>query len=390
MSVSAPRTADAAGSRLLIWLILSLLPLTLIAAIVIAVRASFAGLLTPWMITFISFGLTGALIVLRRPGHPLGWLLFSLGLFTNVGVFGLALASGLVGEGRMAAAGWADAAGNSLLTGVILMIPAILILFPDGRPPSRRWRWFLSVVFLTALLGSAAALLNGGWGGDIEQAILVSPLRARTAPLGDLISQIFFVGLAISMIGAAISVLLRFRRSREHERRQIKWLAVAGFVVVVSMSVVGFDTQETWEIAVVSAAFSLIPVAITLAILRYRLYEIDRLLARTVSYALVVGLLAAVFFGLVTLLAGVLSPDQPLVVAASTLAVFALFNPLRKRIQEWVDKRFNRSRYDAERVIETFTGTLRDRVDPDGVVDGWVGVVSETMHPSKVGAWVRE
>jgi hypothetical protein len=390
MSVSAPSTADAAGSRPVIWLTLSLLPLTLIAAIVIAMRSGYAGLLSPWMITFIWFGITGALIVLRRPGHPLGWLLFSVGLLTIIAVFTITVASGLVGEGRMTAAAWADAAGNSLLTGIILMIPAILILFPDGAPPSRAWRWFLSVVFLTALLGSAAALLNGGWGGDIEQAMLVSPLRARTAPIGDVISQIFFIGLAISMIGAALSVLLRFRQSRELERRQIKWLAVAGFVVVVAMSVVGFDTQESWEIAVVSAAFSSIPVAITAAILRYRLYEIDRLIARTVTYTLVVGLLAALFFGLVTLLAGMLSPDQPLVVAASTLAVFALFNPLRKRVQSWVDKRFNRSRYDAERVIETFTGTLRDRVDPDGVVDGWVGVVSETMHPSKVGAWVRE
>jgi hypothetical protein len=312
-----------------------------------------------------------------------------LGLITNIGVLAVTLASAWIDEGRTAAAGWADAGGNALLTGEILAIPAVLTLFPDGTPPSRGWRRFLWVVGFTALLGGAAALLNGGWGGDVGQAIVESPLRTRTAPIGEVVSQIFFIGLAISMIGAAGSVLLRFRRSRGLERQQIKWLAAAAFFVAVALSVVGFDTRETWEIVVVSAAFSSIPLAIGIAITRYRLYDIDRIISRTVTYALVVGLLAAVFFGLVTLLAGILSPDQPLVVAASTLAVFVLFNPLRKRVQSLVDRRFNRSRFDAERVMDEFAGSLRARVDPGDVLDGWVQVVSTTMQPSSVGVWVR-
>jgi hypothetical protein len=131
------------------------------------------------------------------------------------------------------------------------------------------------------------------------------------------------------------------------------------------------------------------PVAVGVAVLRYRLYEIDRIISRTVSYALVVGLLGLVLFGLVAGLGAWLGRENQLVVAVSTLAVAALFNPVRRRVQGWVDRRFNRSRYDAERVMSEFVGSLRDRTDPDGVVEGWVGVVSETMQPTSVGVWVR-
>jgi uncharacterized membrane protein YbhN (UPF0104 family) len=133
-----------------------------------------------------------------------------------------------------------------------------------------------------------------------------------------------------------------------------------------------------------------IPAAIGVAITRYRLYEIDRLISRTVSYLLVIGLLVGVYAGLVALLQVFVPSDNPLVVAASTLAVAALFNPVRKRIQDWVDRRFNRSRYDAERVMDSFASTLRDRVEVGDVVDGWVGVVSETMQPTAVGVWIRD
>jgi hypothetical protein len=121
----------------------------------------------------------------------------------------------------------------------------------------------------------------------------------------------------------------------------------------------------------------------------YRLDEIDRIVSRTVSYALVVGVLGLVFFGVVTALTAWLSAESDLVVAGSTLAVAALFNPVRRRVQAWVDRRFNRSRYDAERVMDGFASSLRDRVDPEGVVDGWVGVVSDTMQPRSVAVWVR-
>jgi hypothetical protein len=129
--------------------------------------------------------------------------------------------------------------------------------------------------------------------------------------------------------------------------------------------------------------------AIAVAITRHGLYEIDRIVSRTLSYTLVVGFLAMVFFGVVTALTALLPAESDLAVAGSTLAVAALFNPVRRRVQAWVDRRFNRSRFEAERVMEEFAGNLRDQVDPDEVVHGWVGVVSETMQPTTVAVWVK-
>jgi hypothetical protein len=133
-----------------------------------------------------------------------------------------------------------------------------------------------------------------------------------------------------------------------------------------------------------------LPVAVAIAVLRYRLYEIDRIISRTVSYAVVVAFLALLFFGVVTALSSLLPAESDLAIAGSTLAVAALFNPVRRWVQVWVDRRFNRSRYDTQRVMDRFAGSLQDRVDSQEVVDGWVGVVSETMQPASVAVWVRE
>jgi hypothetical protein len=147
---------------------------------------------------------------------------------------------------------------------------------------------------------------------------------------------------------------------------------------------IGVDLGWAWSIGVAS-----IPVAVTMAITRHRLYKIDRLISRTVSYALIIGLLAAVYALGLTGLSTLLDAESPLVVAASTLAAAALFNPLRRRVQAIVDHRFNRSHYDAEVVVSVFTGSLRDEVDPKRLLGGWIAVVEETMHPVSAGVWVR-
>ena len=149
------------------------------------------------------------------------------------------------------------------------------------------------------------------------------------------------------------------------------------------------DGALEWASALLLLGGSAIPISIGVAVVRYRLYEIDRLVSRTVSYAIVIALLAAVFAGLVTLVGSFLDTASDLAVAASTLAVAALFNPLRRRVQRGVDHRFNRSRYDSERVMSGFTSSLRDEVDPDEVLGGWLSVVINTMQPASVGAWVR-
>jgi hypothetical protein len=191
-------------------------------------------------------------------------------------------------------------------------------------------------------------------------------------------------------VTAIVDFVWRARKAEGLVRLQNRWLALAGLLTVLggALSVVGqeigVDLGWAWSLGVAS-----IPVAVTMAITRHRLYEIDRLVSRTVSYTIVIVVLAVVYAlglaGLTTLL----DTDSPLTVAASTLAVAALFNPLRLKVQAMVDRRFNRSRYDAERVMTAFSGSLRDEVDPDRVVKGWVSVVNQTMRPAASGVWVR-
>jgi hypothetical protein len=187
-----------------------------------------------------------------------------------------------------------------------------------------------------------------------------------------------------------LSVVARFRQAGLVERQQIKWLLAATSILAVAYlaGAISDDSSEAvwWAVSLGVAA---IPISILFAVLRYRLYDIDRILSRTVSYVIVIGLLGAVYALGLTALTSVLDAESPLAVAASTLAVAALFNPLRRRVQAGVDRRFNRSRYDAQQVMDQFSGSLRQDVDPDTVVEGWVGVVSDTMHPTSISVWVR-
>jgi hypothetical protein len=193
----------------------------------------------------------------------------------------------------------------------------------------------------------------------------------------------------MSAIPATLSVIARFRNAGFVERQQIKWLLAATCVFAVAY-IVGAISDDEWVWWVVSLAMAAIPLAILLAVLRYRLYEIDRLISRTVAYVIVIALLGAVYLGGFAAMTSFLPAESPLAVAGSTLAVAALFNPVRRRVQEWVDRRFNRSRYDARQVMDRFAGSLQGQVESEGLVDGWVSVVSETMEPASVAVWVRE
>jgi hypothetical protein len=199
-------------------------------------------------------------------------------------------------------------------------------------------------------------------------------------------SFLFVIGFTLAAI---VLVIGRWRRSEGVERLQFRWLLVGAvaFMLIMGIGQVvpeGNDGELLWLLG-----GSAIPGAIGIAVLRYRLFEIDRIISRTVSYTVLVGLLAAVYVGGVTGLTFLLPDQSQLVVAATTLTVAALFNPVRRRVQDLVDRRFNRSRYDTQRVMDGFAGSLRDRVDSSEVVEGWVGVVAETMQPAAVGVWVR-
>jgi hypothetical protein len=378
------------------WAGLLLIVGEMVVALSLSPRFDFVTIATLFYV--VSTGLVGAFVAYRLPSHPIGWLLLLASFSYMTGGFAVTYVElALARPGSVPFIPLLVWLGDlSFGLGVGISATFVLLLFPTGHLPSPRWKpvaWAAAIGLFALLLGVALSpeLFEGM---PMENPIA---LAGSSGLLAALEGGGFYLFM-LAVVGSVASLVLRFLRSDEVVRQQLKWVALS--VVILGLGLVGMlvwelangtaEVSDDLENLVITLSLSLVPVAIGIAITRYRLYDINRIISRTVTYALVVGLLAAVFFGLVTALAGLLSPDQPLVVAASTLAVFALFSPLRKRVQSGVDKRFNRSRYNAERVIETFTGTLRDRVDPDGVVDGWVGVVSETMHPSKVGAWVRE
>ena len=271
-------------------------------------------------------------------------------------------------------------------TGALLPIGVSLVIlcFPTGKPVGW-WR----VIGLAPLVGAVSTMIGAvlNWGLPLET--LVDDELVSLTPWYPLIDAGFILGF-VSVIPATLSVGARFRKAGSVERQQIKWLLAATSLLAAAY-VVGAMTDDSNDAAwwVVSVAVAAIPISILFAVLRYRLYDIDRILSRTVSYLIVIGLLAGVYLLGLTAMTNFLPSDSSLSVAASTLAVAALFNPLRRRVQAGVEKRFNRSRYDAQQVMERFSGSLRQDLDPETVVGGWVEVVSETMHPTSISVWIR-
>lgn len=347
-----------------------------------------------WGLVPFVFALNGALIVRRQPGNAVGWLLMVPGLAlieALLEVPQLATAPATVDLGVVFQLWFAD------LSWMLMIFPVLhlLLVFPAGRLLSRSWRWLgaLEVLMVSFLAGTS--LFNATIGPlEDESWRVANPIGF--VPASALESAAFGVlwaaGLLTLTVAGVVAVVLRFRRAVGLERQQMKWLLFAvscfGFVYVLAAAVEPLQGQALVDLILVSSLLA-IPLAIMIAVTRYRLYEIDRIISRTLSYALIVLLLAGGYFSLVTVI-GTRVSDQPLFVAGATLVAAALFNPLRRRIQRWVDRRFNRSRYDVERVIDLFAGSLRDQVDADDVVDGWIAVVSESMQPASVGVWVRK
>ena len=304
-----------------------------------------------WALSFFAFPIVGVFLARRIPANAVGWLFIVGPLLVGAGVALQEMSETLDIPGLVTPSEIVFDAG-------LLALLSSLTLFPDGH--YRRWWW--------------------PWAHGV--AIIVLSMVA-----GSFIAAIMVLGL--------LPLIYRLIKGSPVVRRQIAGPIVVLIVGVVSLLFVSFvfgdsALTQTFITAITMLITVGVPVSIAVAITRYRLYEIDRLVSRTVSYLLVVGLLAAGFIGAVTAAGSLLQTDSDLAVAASTLAVAALFNPLRKRVQDWVDRRFNRSRYDAQKVMDSFSGSLRDQVDPDRVVEGWVGVVSTTMQPAAAGVWVRE
>jgi hypothetical protein len=339
----------------------------------------------------------GVVIAWRVRSNPIPWLLIAgalmlQGVFVSWPLLVLAAASAALPELALGVIAWW---GNvSLVPALFMLFPMVGLLFPDGSLPSPRWRVPLAI--LLAVLGTGIVLATiAPWGVSSNQPI-ANPFALPGIPSvvseigGAMAAVAAFAGFGLAVGGT----IVRFRRSRGVERAQMKWLLAA----VALMSIVfpiSFATDvgpaDLIDLASVLVG-SLVPLAIGVAILRYRLYDIDRLISRTVSWALVTGVLIAIFAGLVVGLQAALADltqGATLAVAASTLVAFALFQPVRRRIQVVVDRRFDRARYDAERTAAAFAERLRDRVDMVGLEADIATTIESAIRPSAVGVWMR-
>jgi hypothetical protein len=348
-----------------------------------------------WSFTAVAvpLAMVGALVTVHRPGNRLGGLLLVGAL--SIGVVKVAqelVQYGVGHPGAVLALEWIGWVSNWVWVPAILMFLLLPVLFPDGQPLSPRWRplvWVIVAGALVSIVGSA--LLPE----VVDAPSLQTPLGLRGAAgamLEQALSKLFLLGLPVAAVAAIVSLVVRFRRARGVERQQLKWLACAGGVFALA-SVIQDPWLGGWATAAVNLAQWAIPAAIGIAILRYRLYDIDRLINRTLVYGLLTAILGLVYAGAVLILGqlfgGIGAEPPSWVVAGATLAVAALFQPARRRIQAVVDRRFNRRKYDAARTVEAFSTRLRQEVDLDALTAELLAVVDQTMQPSAASLWLR-
>jgi uncharacterized membrane-anchored protein YitT (DUF2179 family) len=345
-------------------------------------------------------GLVGILVARRQPANPLGWLLLVIALCLIVATDGseYALLRYRLGYQHLPLGGAAIAV-NQLWGAGLYLLGLVVLLFPDGRLSSAWWRGALwtyaglyafSIVILA--VATAQAVIGRPFQVDVNGGLKITDdatgwYGAVTKPL-NLLMLLFIV----AFIGRQV---LSWRRSSGERRQQLKWLASGAVVVVASAVLISSNSAfpaTAWKLVTGLAwfGFAALPVSIGVAILKYRLYDIDRIISRTLAYALVTGLLVGVYAGLVLLATQVLGFASTWAVAASTLAAAALFAPVRGKVQRTVDRRFNRARYNADRIVAAFSDQLKDAVDLAAVQDGLVAVASQALEPAHVSVWLRD
>jgi hypothetical protein len=341
----------------------------------------------------VGFGGVGALLTWRRPGHPVGWIFAAAGMVAAVDFatfeYGLAVAAG---RGLPAGeyVGWLQL--WIWVPFITLITVYLFLLFPDGRLPGPRWRlvsWAAGGFSVIAIAG--LAFTPGSERPNLPALRNPFGVAPAAAPFDAAVAGI--AGLLGCVVLAAWSLFARSRRGTAVERQQIKWLAYSGCLVAlallpaVALSLTPGPAARIAE-GVAMAAVLTMPAAVAVAVLKYRLYDIDRVISRTLAYAAVTGLLAGVYVGLVLLATQVFRLHTPVAVAASTLAAAALFSPLRRRVQRAVDRRFNRARYDADQTVTAFAARLKDAVDLDSVRNDLAAVVSRALEPAHVSVWI--
>ena len=346
----------------------------------------------------VPFAGVGVVVARRQPRNPIGWLSLAFAVCFLLSIDAGFYLMAVYRFGRHLPLGSVALFVQPLWELALATLPLMILMFPDGRLPSPRWRpalWVyagLCAVFLATEYQQAAAAIAGhririDSSGDLTTAVHSSGLASRAGSLG----FVLLVLLALSFVGRQ---LMSWRRSDGERRQQLKWLVAGGAFSVISVALSAAVDSPTGIGQVVSTVLGFglvaVPLSIGVGILKYRLYDIDRIISRTLAYAILTGLLVGVYAGLVLLATHVVSITAPVAVAGSTLAAAALFNPLRKRVQRAVDRRFNRTRYDADKTVAAFAARLKDAINLDAVQDDLAGVVHQALEPAHVSVWTSQ
>jgi hypothetical protein len=346
------------------------------------------------------FAVVGLVLAWRRPANPVGWIMlagaFFLALSEDASYYTVAdygLRHGdlpLGGVALFAQPGWAPG---------IVLAGLLVLVFPDGRLPSSRWRWLVRAFIAVAALWivgtvviTAGALVDHRTQVDSGGNLLLLRGSDPAAAWWNVVQVVFFPLLVACWLASLAGQALSYRRSSGERRQQLKWLLAGTAAILVCGSLYVVLTllgSPSWVSILVLVGSVALPVSIGVAVLKYRLFDIDRVISRTVGYAIVTGLLIGVYAGIVLLATEVLQLHSTVAVAAATLAAAALFNPLRRRVQKMVARRFNRARYDADRIIAGFAARLQDAVDLDAVRADLASSVQQTLEPAHISVWIR-
>jgi hypothetical protein len=356
-------------------------------------------------VPFLAFPIVGALIASRRTFNPIGWICLAVGfLFLLLGVSEYYGIYGVAKPGSVPFPIGVAWLGNWLwMPAVGLFATYLFMLFPDGRLPSRRWRP------LAWLSGAVIVVLSLSFGlapGPVASlpGKIRNPFGLESFPWLSDAANVGFPLLALCILASVVSLVLCYRRSRDEEREQIKWIAFAAsvvgllFLIGLVISLIYGSKPPSWTRlldTMTALSYTGVPIAVGFAVLRYRLYDIDVIINRTLVYGSLTAMLALVYFGGVTAAQAIFrtltgQEQQPqLAIVVSTLVIAALFNPLRRRIQSFIDRRFYRKKYDARKTLEGFSARLRDETNLGALSDELVAVVRETMQPVHVSLWLR-
>jgi hypothetical protein len=348
----------------------------------------------PYLLAVVIAATVGALLASRRPRHPVGWLLLALALsVTASGVADGYARYGLVAQpGALPAARWVAVYSPATLFMGLVCVGFVLLLTPTGSLPSPRWRWWAWV----------AAAAPAGWlvALTVGPGLVIPPYKAAVEPvavpaLAGAVRLTIAVAFVLTVGGLAVgawSLVVRFSHARGIERQQLRWIAFAAALTGVAAAVVlaGMALDATVVLLLgIGVCLAILPLATGAAVLRYRLFDLDRIISRTLAYGLLTLLLAGGYAVVALALGQLLGQDSSLAVAGATLTVAAAFQPVRRRIQQTVDRRFNRRRHDAARIIEAFGVRLRDQVDLDALHGELLAVVDQTMQPTQASLWLR-